>query len=164
LGSASRSFYCCPFGSPWAAQPMHLPSEKRLIPKRKKLGKKVENESFSFLIPPGFKKTKQEGIDSFVEEYVSDGMLLNFDLGRYSNSFTDWPPETKYQTLNVHGKSAKIGTVAHAYYPAFPHSTQIHIKLSKNFSLSMFAACKSEKEVAIAGKIFETITFKAKKN
>jgi len=49
------------------------------------------------------------------------------------------------------------------FHKGFPYSTQIHIKLDGNAALSMFAACKSEKEVALARKIFESITFNAKK-
>jgi hypothetical protein len=124
---------------------------------------KIENSSFSFSLPPSFKKTDQHGIDSFVEEYVADGVELSFDYGIYSNNFGDWPKETKFEDLKIDGRAARIGTVAHEFHKGFPHSTQVYIKLDKEVALSMFAACKSDKEVALARKIFETIAFKAKK-
>ena len=125
--------------------------------------RKIENKSFTFSVPSFFKKTDQSGIDSFVEEYVADGIELSFDYGIYSNDFGDWPKETKFESVKVNGRSARIGTVMHEFHRGFPYSTQIHIKLDGSSSLSMFAACKSEKEVALARKIFETITFNAKK-
>lgn len=125
--------------------------------------KQVENSAFSFSVPASFRKTEPRGIDSFVEEYVADGIKLSFDYGIYSNNFDDWPADTKFENLKVNGKAARIGTVAHEFHKGFPYSTQIHIKLAGGVALSMFAACKSEKEVALARKIFETITFNAKK-
>jgi len=43
--------------------------------------RKIENKSFSFSVPSSFKKTDQSGIDSFVEEYVADGIEVIFDYG-----------------------------------------------------------------------------------
>ena len=124
--------------------------------------KKIENSSFSFSVPSSFRKTEAHGIDSFVEEYMAEGVKLSFDYGWYSNNFEDWPKDTKFEDLKVNGKDARIGTVAHTFHKGFPYSTQIHIKLDGGMALSMFAACKSEEEVALARKIFKTISFKAK--
>jgi hypothetical protein len=120
--------------------------------------KKIENDSFSFSVPPSFKQTATHGIDSFVEEYVSDDIDLDFDYGAYSNDFRDWPKDTNFENLKIDGEVARIGTVAHEFHKGFPYSTQVHFKFG---TLSMFAACKSEKDVALARKIFETIAFKA---
>ena len=59
--------------------------------------KKIENSSFSFSLPPSFKKTEARGIDSFVEKYVADGIEVSFDYGFYSNNFDDWPKDTKFE-------------------------------------------------------------------
>jgi len=101
-------------------------------------------------------------IDSFVEEYVAERIKLSFDYGWYSNNFEGWPKDTKFEDLKVNGKDARIGTVAHTFHKGFPYSTQIHIKFYGGMALSMFAACKSEEEVALARQIFNTISFKAK--
>lgn len=120
----------------------------------------ITNNAFSFSVPSNFKKTDQHGIDSFVEEYVGEGIDLTFDYGPYSNDFQGWPKETKFEEMKIDGRIAKLGTVKHEFRKDFPYSTQIYIKLSNTTALSMFAKCKSQKEVAQAKKIFETITFK----
>jgi hypothetical protein len=122
--------------------------------------RKIENPSFSFSLPSAFNKTEARGIDSFVEEYAADGIELSFDYGIYSNNFGGWPKDTKFEASEVDGKAARIGTTVHEFHKGFPYSTQIYIKLKGTGALSMFAACKSQKEVALARKIFETIAFK----
>jgi len=124
--------------------------------------KKIENSSFSFSVPSSFRKTAARGIDSFVEEYVTEGIKLSFDYGIYSNNFDGWPKVTKFEDLKVNGKDARIGTAPREFHKGFPYSTQIHIKVDGGIALSMFAACKSEEEVALARKIFKTISFNAK--
>jgi hypothetical protein len=121
--------------------------------------KKIENKSFSFSLPPSFKKTDAHGIDSYVEEYVADGIEVSFDYGIYSNNFEGWPKETKFESLVVDGRAAKIGTAAYGSQKGFPISTQIYIKLGDHLALSMSAACKSQEEVTTAKKIFKTIVF-----
>ena len=116
--------------------------------------RKIENDSFSFSVPPSFRQTAVHGIDSFLEEYVSDGIDLVFDYGPYSNNFSDWPKDTKVEKLKIDGVDATIAAEAHEFRTGFPYSTQVHFDY-----LSMFAACKSEKEVTLARKIFETIKF-----
>ncbi len=124
--------------------------------------KKIENRSFSFSIPASFKQTDAEGTDSFVEEYVGDSMQLSFDYGMYSNNFAGWPNQTKFENVKIAGKAARIGTAKWEREKGFAYSTQVHIRLDSETALSMFAACKSEKELALARKIFETIAFKRK--
>jgi hypothetical protein len=124
--------------------------------------RKIENGSFSFSVPDSFKKTDAHGIDSFVEVYVAEGIELSFDYGQYSNNFGDWPKETKFESVKIDGRPARIGTAVSEQKKGLPHSTQVHIKTDGGASLSMFAACRSEKEVALARKIFETIAFNAK--
>ena len=124
--------------------------------------KKIENSSFSFSVPSSFRKTAARGIDSFVEEYVTERIKLSFDYGIYSNNFDGWPKVTKFEDLKVNGKDARIGTAPREFHKGFPYSTQIHIKVDGGIALSMFAACKSEEEVALARKIFKTISFNAK--
>ncbi len=124
--------------------------------------KKIENNSFSFSVPVSFRKTAARGTDSFVEEYVTKQMNLSFDYGMYSNNFEGWPANTKFETVTINGKAARIGTVAQAMHTGYPYSTQVYIKISDGLALSMFAACKTEDQVSLARKIFETIFFKAK--
>ncbi|MBM4071817.1 MAG: hypothetical protein FJ271_23260 [Planctomycetes bacterium] len=124
--------------------------------------KKIENGSFSFSVPASFKKTDAQGTDSFVEEYVADGIQVRFDYGMYSNNFLGWPKNTKFENVKIDGKAARLGTAKWERDKGFAYSTQVHIRLDGEVALSMFAACKSEKEVAVARKIFVTIAFKRK--
>ena len=123
---------------------------------------KIENKSFSFSLPASFKQTDAQGTDSFVEEYVADGIQVSFDYGMYSNNFAGWPNGTKFENLKIDGKAARLGTAKWELDKGFPYSTQVYIKLDGEVALSMRAACKSEKEVALARKIFESIAFKPK--
>ncbi|WP_193215117.1 hypothetical protein [Luteolibacter marinus] len=124
--------------------------------------KEIENKSFSFSVPPSFKKTGARGRDSFVEEYVAAGIKVIFDYGINSNDFRDWPKDTRFEDLKIDGKAARLGTAKRELHAGLPYSTQVRFKLEKGMALSMSAACKSEKEVDLARKIFETIAFKAK--
>lgn len=121
--------------------------------------KEIENNAFSFSIPKSFKKTDVRGRDSFVEVYVAEDIELSFDYGMYSNYFGDWPKDTKFETVTIDGKAARIGTAVEEIRKGFPLSIQVYIKLDKYTAMSMFAACKTEKDVALARRIFETIAF-----
>lgn len=123
----------------------------------------IENRSFSFSLPSTLKKTDARGIDSFVEEYVAEGIEVSFDFGIYSNNFGDWPKDTKFESLTIHGKTARIGVAKRDFHQGYPFSTKVYIKVDDHVALSMFAACRSEKEVALAREIFLTISFNAKK-
>ncbi len=125
---------------------------------------KIQNKSFSFSIPLSLKKSDAHGIDSFVEEYVGAGIKLSFDFGIYSNNFGDRPKDTKFEKVKINGRAARIGTAKHEFPEGYPHSTQVYIQVSENVALSMFAACKSEKEVAMAKKVFESIVLHEKKS
>jgi hypothetical protein len=53
---------------------------------------------FSIYAPPEWKFHKLQGIDSYVGEFVGDGIRLEFDYGQYSNSL---PPDAKEPTYAV---------------------------------------------------------------
>lgn len=125
--------------------------------------KKIENRYFSFSVPSSFRKTEASGIDSFAEEYVTDRIKLMFDYGNYSNNFGGWPDDTKFEYLKINYKGARIGVAMHEFHKGFPYSTAVYIKLDGRTSLNMSAACKSEEEVALVKKIFNTISFNEQK-
>src|SRR5437868_10552076 len=120
----------------------------------------IENQGFSFKLPSSFEKRDVVGIDSFVGEYIGDGIKLSFDYGHYSNNFSDWPASTTFEDVKIHGRMARIGTAAHDFGHGLPFSAQVFIRGHEKWhALSMFAACKSENEVALAKVIFGTIKF-----
>jgi hypothetical protein len=120
---------------------------------------RVENHAFAFSGPASLRKTDAQGADSFAEEFVSDHIRLSFDYGIYSNNFQDWPAETTFEETKVAGRPAKIGTAANPWEKAFPYMTQIHFQLEGRLALSMWAFCKTEKDITLAKRIFTSITF-----
>lgn len=69
----------------------------------------IDADSFSLSVPPGWKFTKLEGTDSYIGEFVGDGIKLSFDFGQYSNSLAeDNNPNhiVTYETID--GYTAKI--------------------------------------------------------
>jgi hypothetical protein len=91
---------------------------------------------------------------------VTERIVLSFDYGMYSNNFSGWPEDTKFEYLKVNGKDARIGTAMHEFRKGFPYSTQIYIKVNGRTALSMHAVGKSEEDVALARDIFKTISTK----
>jgi hypothetical protein len=48
---------------------------------------KVDAGPFSIVAPAGWEFHQLEGVDSFVGEFVGDGVVLTFDFGEYSNGY-----------------------------------------------------------------------------
>ena len=51
--------------------------------------KQLDADYFTIYAPPTWKFRKLQGIDSYVGEFVGDGVKLEFDYGQYSNALTD---------------------------------------------------------------------------
>lgn len=88
--------------------------------------------------------------------YVAHGVELMFDYGPFAGDFRNWPKETSIEQLKIDGKTARIGTgsnvvrYAGIFHKKFPYSVKIHIELEREDSLSMWANCKSQKDMAVA--------------
>jgi hypothetical protein len=48
---------------------------------------KVEAGAFSLFAPLGWESHQLQGVDSYVGEFVGDGVVLRFDFGRYSSGY-----------------------------------------------------------------------------
>ena len=48
---------------------------------------KLDTGPFSILAPPEWEFRQLTGVDSYVGEFVGDGVTLTFDFGRYSNGY-----------------------------------------------------------------------------
>jgi hypothetical protein len=127
--------------------------------------KVIENKDFSFRVPPQFVKTDARGIDSFVEEYKGEGVVLSFDFGGWSNDFGDWPNTTKYESVKIDDRNARIGTVKDSFGRPSPYGTQVHFAKidpkKPGLKLSMFASCATVKDIELAHKIFKSIKFRS---
>lgn len=122
--------------------------------------KLVNNKHFSFAIPESFKEVGVQGIDSFVGQFMDDGIMLTFDYGMYSDNFRDWPAETKYKTIKIGNETARIGSRETKDLPEVSVLTQAYVKEnSRHSNLAMGANCRDQKQADLAHKIFETIRF-----
>ncbi len=69
----------------------------------------VDADYFTLSLPPGWKFNKLGGEDSYIGEFVGDGMRLKFDYGWYSNSLVeDSDPNYTVTYETIDGYQAKI--------------------------------------------------------
>jgi hypothetical protein len=115
---------------------------------------KVDAGPFSILAPSGWEFHQLEGVDSFVGEFVGDGITLTFDFGGYSNPLKE---EKKPAYVVVHksigGFRAKVvspRTPGHGimgvYFRDIGHAT----------ALCLWGKDLTSTQEELALKIFET--------
>jgi hypothetical protein len=118
---------------------------------------KVDAGPFSILAPSRWEFHQFLGIDSFVGEFVGDGITLRFDFGRYSNSLKE---EKKPAYVVVHksidGFRAKVVSprtpghgITGVYFRHVGHAT----------ALCLWGNDLTSTQQGLALKIFETIRF-----
>jgi hypothetical protein len=64
---------------------VHLSVGQDKTPRATVIWQKLDAGQFSIFAPPGWEFHKLQGIDSYVGEFVGDGVRLSFDFGEYSN-------------------------------------------------------------------------------
>jgi hypothetical protein len=118
---------------------------------------KVEAGAFSLFAPSGWEFHQLQGIDSYVGEFVGDGIVLNFDFGRYSNPLNE-AQEPAYAVVHesIGGSDAKIVSpkrpghgVTGIYFP----------KVSSSNKLCLYGQNLTSMQQELVLKIFETIRF-----
>lgn len=118
---------------------------------------KVDAGPFSILAPPGWEFHQLEGVDSFVGEFVGEGVTLRFDFGGYSNPLKE---EKKPAYLVIHksigGFRAKVVSprtpghdITGVYFHDVGHAT----------ALCLWGKDLTSAQQEVALKIFETIRF-----
>lgn len=70
---------------------------------------KVDAGPFSILAPSGWEFHQLQGVDSYVGEFVGDGVVLRFDFGGYSNPLKE-EKQPAYVVIHksIGGRRAKI--------------------------------------------------------
>ncbi|MGB2644656.1 MAG: hypothetical protein WBG02_11550 [Candidatus Acidiferrum sp.] len=118
---------------------------------------KVDAGPFSILAPSGWKFRQLEGIDSYIGEFVGEGVVLKFDFGGYSYPLKE---EKKPAYVVIHksigGRRAKIVS------PRTPgHGiTGVYFRNAGNASaLTLFGKDLTPTQQELALKIFETLQF-----
>ena len=119
---------------------------------------KVDAGPFSFFAPSGWEFRQLMGVDSYVGEFVGDGLTLRFDFGRYSNPLKE---EKKPAYVVVHKSIA--GFRAKIVSPTTPgHGiTGLYFRnVGLSNALCLFGQDLTSTQQELALKIFETIRFR----
>jgi hypothetical protein len=118
---------------------------------------KVDAGPFSILAPSGWEFHQLQGVDSYVGEFVGDGVVLRFDFGGYSNSLKE---EKKPAYVVIHkpigGRRAKIVS------PRTPgHGiTGVYFRnVGDSNALTLFGHDLTSTQQKLVLKIFETLRF-----
>src|SRR6266480_251823 len=118
---------------------------------------KVDAGPFSILAPSGWEFHQLDGADSYIGEFVGDGVVLRVDFGGYSNPLKE---EKKPAYVVIHksigGRRAKIVS------PRVPgHGiTGVYFRNAGNASaLTLFGKDLTPTQQELAQEIFETLRF-----
>jgi hypothetical protein len=119
--------------------------------------RKVDAGPFSILAPSGWEFHQLAGVDSYVGEFVGDGLTLRFDFGGYSNPLK----EEKKPAYDVVHKSIG-GFRAKVVSPRTPSLgiTGVYFRnVGLSNALCLFGQDLTSTQQELALKIFETIRF-----
>lgn len=119
--------------------------------------RKLDAGPFSILAPSTWQFRQLDGVDSYVGEFLGDGIVLTFDFGGYSNPLKQ---ERKPAYLVVHrsigGRRARIvspRTPGHGITGVYFHHA------GHSSALTLFGQDLGSAQQQLALKIFETIQF-----
>jgi hypothetical protein len=118
---------------------------------------KVEAGAFSLFAPSGWEFHQLQGVDSYVGEFVGDGVVLSFDFGRYSSSLKE-AKEPAYVIAHesIGGFAAKIVS------PRTPgHGvTGVYFRnVGRSNGLCLWGQDLTSTQQELVLKVFETIRF-----
>jgi hypothetical protein len=119
--------------------------------------RKLDAGPFSILAPAGWEFHQLQGVDSYVGEFVGDGLTLRFDFGRYSSDLRE-TREPKYVIAreSIGGLPAKIvspRTSGHGITAIYFRSVGGHD------ALCLWGQDFTPTQQQLALKIFETLRF-----
>jgi hypothetical protein len=119
---------------------------------------KLDAGPFSLFAPAGWEFNQLQGVDSYVGEFVGDGVVLTSDFGRYSSGYLKKAKKPTYVIVHesIGGFPAKIASprtpgqgITAVYFSRVSHSTE----------LCLFGKDLTSKQQELALNIFETIRF-----
>src|SRR5262249_9198880 len=118
---------------------------------------KLDAGPFSILAPPGWRFHQLQGVDSYVGEFVGDGVSLKFDFGRYSSDLEE-AKEPKYTIIHksIGGLRAKIVSPRAAGHGV----TGVYFKnvIGPN-ALCLWGQDLTEAQQKLVLKVFESVQF-----
>ena len=118
---------------------------------------KVDAGPFSILAPSGWEFRRLTGVDSYVGEFVGDGVALTFDFGRYSSSLNQAKkPDYVIAKESIGGHGAKVvspRTPGHGITGVYFH------KVTGGDALCLWGKDLSPAQQVLVLKMFKTIRF-----
>ena len=117
---------------------------------------KLDAGPFSILAPSGWEFHQLIGVDSYVGEFVGDGVSLTFDFGRYSNPLEE--EKTTYVVINksIGGRRGKIvspRTPGHGITGVYFHDA------GDSKALTLFGHDLTSNQQDLVLKMFMTLRF-----
>jgi len=118
---------------------------------------KVDAGPFSILAPSGWEFHQLQGTDSYVGEFVGDGVALRFDFGRYSNPLKE-EKKPAYAVIHksIGGRRAKVvspGTPGHGI-------TGVYFRnVGDSNALCLWGKDLTSAQQELVLKIFDTLRF-----
>ncbi len=124
----------------------------------------IETRNFIISLPPGWKFNQLQGIDSYVGEFVGEGMQLIFDYGWYSGDASQNNPSYQVTIETIDGLEARLYSSpaiknAGVYFGNVDGS-QVVQGLGTPNRLSLYGSGLTTEQQELALDIFRTIRFK----
>ena len=117
---------------------------------------KLDAGPFSISAPPGWEFHQLPGVDSYVGQFVGDGVVLTFDFGRYSTELRNAKkPAYIIAKKPVDGRTAKVvspRTLGNGI-------TGVYVRVSGHEALCLWGKDLTSSQQELVLKIFDTIRF-----
>ena len=118
---------------------------------------RVDTGPFSILAPAGWKFHQLAGVDSFVGEFVGDGITLKFDFGARSNPLTE---EKKPAYVVVHKSIAgRRARIVSSRTPGHGITGVYFRDVGDSNALTLFAHDLTSTQQELVLRVFETLRF-----
>jgi hypothetical protein len=117
---------------------------------------KLDAGPFSISAPSGWEFHQLTGVDSYVGEFVGDGVTLTFDFGRYSTELRHAKKPAYIITKKfIDGRTARVVSPR----TSGNGITGVLVHLDGHDALCLWGKNLSVEQEALAFKIFETLRF-----
>ena len=118
---------------------------------------KLDAGPFSILAPSGWEFHQSQGVDSYVGEFVGDGVSLRFDFGRYSSELKEAKePEHTIIHKSIGGFRAKMVSPRAAGHGV----TGVYFKhVAGPNALCLWGQDLTEAQQNLVLRVFETVRF-----
>jgi hypothetical protein len=118
--------------------------------------RKLDAGPFSISSPAGWEFHQLPGVDSYVGEFVGDGVVLTFDFGRYSTELRNAKrPAYVIDRNRIDGRTARVVT------PQTPGSgiTGVYVALGRHRAICLWGKDLTAAQQELVLKIFRTLRF-----